>query len=99
MFQPKDIEFMERKIEDLEKSMKRSNDKQLKVEHECSQKVCVFLELYLLFSFSLSVYNSTTVVLLVFGIYFSFMCVRVLCTLSFQREHAVYFFYMYCSKR
>ena len=35
----KDIEFMERKIEDLEKSMKRSNDKQLKIEHECCQRV------------------------------------------------------------
>ncbi|CAL4997313.1 unnamed protein product [Urochloa decumbens] len=30
----KDIEFVNKKIEDLEKSMKRSNDKQLKVEHE-----------------------------------------------------------------
>lgn len=31
---------MARKIEDVEKSMKRSNDKQLKVEHELCQKVC-----------------------------------------------------------
>ncbi|KZV39532.1 putative LRR receptor-like serine/threonine-protein kinase [Dorcoceras hygrometricum] len=30
----KDLEFMERRIEDLEKSLKRSNDKQLKLEHE-----------------------------------------------------------------
>lgn len=30
---------MEKKIEDLEKSMKRSNDKQLKIELECCQKV------------------------------------------------------------
>ncbi|KAK7831960.1 obg-like atpase 1 [Quercus suber] len=35
----KDIEFMERRVEDLEKSMKRSNDKQLKVEHELCLKV------------------------------------------------------------
>jgi len=35
----KDIEFMERRIEDLEKSMKRSNDKQLKVELEVCLKV------------------------------------------------------------
>ncbi|KAF9603175.1 hypothetical protein IFM89_034508 [Coptis chinensis] len=34
----KDIEFMERKVEDLEKNMKRSNDKQLKLEHECCEK-------------------------------------------------------------
>ncbi|GMN54664.1 hypothetical protein TIFTF001_023783 [Ficus carica] len=40
----KDIEFMEKKIEDLEKSMKRSNDKQLKIEHECCQKVKAWLE-------------------------------------------------------
>ncbi|KAK2967696.1 hypothetical protein RJ640_017994 [Escallonia rubra] len=39
-----DLEFMERKIEDLEKSMKRSNDKQLKVEHELCQKVKAWLE-------------------------------------------------------
>lgn len=31
---------MERKLEDLEKTMKRSNDKQLKIEHQCCQKVC-----------------------------------------------------------
>ncbi|KAJ9558192.1 hypothetical protein OSB04_012806 [Centaurea solstitialis] len=35
----KDVEFIERRIEDLEKSMKRSNDKQLKVEHELCLKV------------------------------------------------------------
>jgi len=35
----KDVEFMERKLEDLEKRMKRSNDKQLKIGHECSQRV------------------------------------------------------------
>ncbi|GJU70927.1 OLA1 protein [Tanacetum coccineum] len=40
----KDIEFMERRIEDLEKSMKRSNDKQLKVEHELCLKVKAWLE-------------------------------------------------------
>ncbi|XP_056175803.1 obg-like ATPase 1, partial [Syzygium oleosum] len=40
----KDVEFMERKIEDLEKSMKRSNDKQLKIEHECCMKVKAWLE-------------------------------------------------------
>uniref|UniRef100_A0A2N9GID8 OBG-type G domain-containing protein n=1 Tax=Fagus sylvatica TaxID=28930 RepID=A0A2N9GID8_FAGSY len=34
----KDIEFMERRIEDVEKSMKRSNDKQLKIELELCQK-------------------------------------------------------------
>ncbi|PKA63988.1 Developmentally regulated G-protein 1 [Apostasia shenzhenica] len=39
----KDLEFMERKVEDLEKSMKRSNDKQLKTEHECCQKVKAWL--------------------------------------------------------
>ncbi|KAF8410672.1 hypothetical protein HHK36_003204 [Tetracentron sinense] len=37
----KDIEFMERKVEDIEKSMKRSNDKQLKLEHECCEKAPV----------------------------------------------------------
>lgn len=31
---------MERRIEDLEKSMKRSNEKALKIEHELCQKVC-----------------------------------------------------------
>ncbi|OIW13913.1 hypothetical protein TanjilG_31802 [Lupinus angustifolius] len=40
----KDVEFMERKIADVEKSMKRSNDKQLKVELECCQKVKALLE-------------------------------------------------------
>ncbi|PON54788.1 Ribosome-binding ATPase YchF/Obg-like ATPase [Parasponia andersonii] len=40
----KDIEFMEKKTEDLEKSMKRSNDKQLKIEHECCGKVKAWLE-------------------------------------------------------
>ncbi|PPD68599.1 hypothetical protein GOBAR_DD34521 [Gossypium barbadense] len=39
----KDIEFMERKIEDIEKSMKRSNDKQLKVEHELCERVKAWL--------------------------------------------------------
>ncbi|KAJ4851352.1 Obg-like ATPase 1 [Turnera subulata] len=43
----KDIEFMERKIEDLEKSMKRSNDKQLKIEHELCEKV-VFLVVWVM---------------------------------------------------
>lgn len=36
----KDLEFMEKKIEDIEKSMKRSNDKQLKIELELCQRVC-----------------------------------------------------------
>ncbi|MED6108314.1 hypothetical protein PIB30_022593 [Stylosanthes scabra] len=40
----RDIEFMERKIEDLEKRMKRGNDKQLKIELECCQMVKAFLE-------------------------------------------------------
>lgn len=31
---------MARRLEDVEKSMKRSNDKKLKVEHELSLKVC-----------------------------------------------------------
>lgn len=39
----KDIEFMKRAIEDLEKSMKRSNDKQLKVEHEVCMKVYSYI--------------------------------------------------------
>ncbi|XP_024982380.1 obg-like ATPase 1 isoform X1 [Cynara cardunculus var. scolymus] len=40
----KDMEFIERRIEDLEKSMKRSNDKQLKVEHELCLKVKNFVK-------------------------------------------------------
>ncbi|KAF9673164.1 hypothetical protein SADUNF_Sadunf11G0120100 [Salix dunnii] len=40
----KDIEFIERRIEDVEKSMKRSNDKQLKIELELCQKVKAWLE-------------------------------------------------------
>ena len=50
---------MKNKIEDLEKSMKRSNDKQLKIELECCLKVwfsylefcfcCDVLFLYVLF--------------------------------------------------
>ncbi|KAJ6865173.1 obg-like ATPase 1 [Populus alba x Populus x berolinensis] len=39
----KDIEFIERRIEDVEKSMKRSNDKQLKIEMEMCQRVCIFV--------------------------------------------------------
>ncbi|KAL5977374.1 Obg-like ATPase 1 [Asimina triloba] len=39
----KDIEFIERKLEDIEKSMKRSNDKQLKIEHECCEKIKAWL--------------------------------------------------------
>ncbi|TVU03251.1 hypothetical protein EJB05_51220 [Eragrostis curvula] len=35
----KDIEFVEKRMEDLEKSMKRSNDKQLKIELELCQRV------------------------------------------------------------
>ena len=34
-----DIEFMDRKIEDLEKVLKRSNAKEHKIEMECCQKV------------------------------------------------------------
>uniref|UniRef100_A0A6N2MMF3 Obg-like ATPase 1 n=1 Tax=Salix viminalis TaxID=40686 RepID=A0A6N2MMF3_SALVM len=40
----KDIEFIERRIEDVEKSMKRSNDKQLKIELEMCQRVKAWLE-------------------------------------------------------
>jgi len=40
----KDIEFMKKKLEDLDKSMKRSNDKQLKVEHELCERVVAHLE-------------------------------------------------------
>ncbi|GMP71666.1 hypothetical protein CsSME_00029986 [Camellia sinensis var. sinensis] len=40
----KDLEFMERKIEDVEKSMKRSNDKQLKIELELCQRVKAWIE-------------------------------------------------------
>lgn len=40
----KDIEFMDRKIEDLEKVLKRSNDKQTKLELECCQKVLAWLK-------------------------------------------------------
>ncbi|TQE12053.1 hypothetical protein C1H46_002447 [Malus baccata] len=40
----KDIEFIERRIEDLEKSMKRSNEKALKIEHELCQKIKAWLE-------------------------------------------------------
>jgi hypothetical protein len=39
-----DIEFVQNKIDDLEKSMKRSNDKQLKLEHELCEKVKAHLE-------------------------------------------------------
>jgi len=39
----KDIEFMKRAIEDLEKSMKRSNDKQLKIELEVCLKVFSYI--------------------------------------------------------
>jgi obg-like ATPase 1 len=34
-----DLEFMEKKLENLDKSMKRSNDKQLKIEHELCERV------------------------------------------------------------
>ncbi|AQK50234.1 Obg-like ATPase 1 [Zea mays] len=40
----KDLEFMEKKLEDLDKSMKRSNDKQLKIEHELCERVIAHLE-------------------------------------------------------
>jgi obg-like ATPase 1 len=39
----KDIEFVEKRMEDLEKSMKRSNDKQLKIELELCQRVLAHL--------------------------------------------------------
>ncbi|EFJ11869.1 hypothetical protein SELMODRAFT_234816 [Selaginella moellendorffii] len=35
----KDLEFIERRIEDIDKALKRSNDKQLKLELECCHKV------------------------------------------------------------
>jgi obg-like ATPase 1 len=35
----KDLEFIARRIEDIEKTLKRSNDKQLKLELECCKKV------------------------------------------------------------
>lgn len=39
---------MQRRIEDLEKSMKRSNDKQLKIELDLCLRVCIpFLSLIL----------------------------------------------------
>uniref|UniRef100_A0A0D9X5A2 Obg-like ATPase 1 n=1 Tax=Leersia perrieri TaxID=77586 RepID=A0A0D9X5A2_9ORYZ len=40
----KDIEFVNNKIDDLEKSMKRSNEKHLIIEHELCQKVKAHLE-------------------------------------------------------
>lgn len=40
----KDIEFVERAIEDLEKQLKRSNDKQLKLDLECCKKVLAWLQ-------------------------------------------------------
>jgi obg-like ATPase 1 len=40
----KDIEFVQAKIDDLEKSMKRSNDKQLKIDHELCQRVMTHLQ-------------------------------------------------------
>ncbi|XP_039816478.1 obg-like ATPase 1 isoform X3 [Panicum virgatum] len=40
----KDIDFMNKKFEDLEKSMKRSNDKQLKIEHELCERVIKHLQ-------------------------------------------------------
>jgi hypothetical protein len=46
-----DIEFMEKKIEDCEKVLKRSNAKEAKVELECCQKVST-LNQYFLISFS-----------------------------------------------
>ncbi|GJN09482.1 hypothetical protein PR202_ga27493 [Eleusine coracana subsp. coracana] len=39
----KDIEFVEKRVEDLDKQMKRSNDKQLKIEHELCQRVLAHL--------------------------------------------------------
>ncbi|CAD5163479.1 unnamed protein product [Musa acuminata subsp. malaccensis] len=39
----KDVEFIEKKLEDLEKSMKRSNDKQLKIEHELCDRIKAWL--------------------------------------------------------
>ena len=49
---------MQAKIDDLEKSMKRSNDKQLKIDHELCQRVGHVLQLCcfaLLFHFYQSV--------------------------------------------
>lgn len=37
-----DIEFMEKKIEDCEKVLKRSNAKEAKLELECCQKVSIY---------------------------------------------------------
>lgn len=37
-----DLEFLGKKLEDIEKSMKRSNDKQLKIEHELCERVSAF---------------------------------------------------------
>lgn len=39
----KDIEFVQARIDDLDKQMKRSNDKQLKIEHELCQRVMAHL--------------------------------------------------------
>ncbi|RWR85987.1 obg-like protein ATPase 1 isoform X1 [Cinnamomum micranthum f. kanehirae] len=40
----KDLEFMRRKVEDLEGSIQISSDKQLKIIHECCKKVKAWLE-------------------------------------------------------
>lgn len=40
----KDVEFMNREVEELEKQMKRSNDKQLKLTHEICMKVLNWLQ-------------------------------------------------------
>ncbi|KAF7025305.1 hypothetical protein CFC21_043457 [Triticum aestivum] len=40
----KDIEFVQAKIDDLEKAMKRSNDKQLKIDHELCQRIMTHLQ-------------------------------------------------------
>lgn len=45
-FYLQDIEFVEKRIEDLDKQMKRSNDKQLKIEHELCQRVGFILNLF-----------------------------------------------------
>lgn len=62
LYMLKDIEFMKRTIEDLEKSMKRSNDKQLKVEHEVCLKVSPYIPLLLSYCFFCSSYASAVLI-------------------------------------
>lgn len=80
---------MERKIEDLEKSMKRSNDKQLKIEHECCLRVYVqplFLYLliyYLFFKRALLLFVSYIFSFFVSLILPSSMCLLVLSVIAY----------------